>query len=170
MTKNLLRPALGLVIAFATILQPCSIFARPKVPPAEAPDVHFQGPDAKNHNLSDLRGAVVVVDFWASWCPACRRSLPHLEALSKEYQNDNVVFIGINDENRETIEKFSRSNHLTFFTIQDEDNEMAKAFEVQAIPNTFVIDKDGRISAAVEGFDGSEDELQAAIDNALGDK
>src|ERR1700688_2921830 len=167
MIKNLVPLALGLVTA---VVQPYPTFARPKARPAEAPNVHFQRPGGKNYSLTDLRGAVVVVDFWASWCPACRRSLPQLEALNKKYHEANVVFIGVDDEDRETIDKFSRSNQLHFFTIQDDDDEITQAFNVEAIPNTFVIDKEGHISATIERFDGSEDELQEAIENALGDK
>jgi thiol-disulfide isomerase/thioredoxin len=169
MTKNLVRVALGLVLGVSILVQPYSTLAGPRVS-ASAPNFQFQGPGAKTYSLADLRGTVVVIDFWASWCPACRRSLPQLEALNKKYQNENVVFIGVNDEDRETIDKFSRSNHLHFFTIEDRDDEIGQAFNVDAIPNTFVIDKQGRIAATIEGFDGSEDDLQSAIDNALDDK
>jgi peroxiredoxin len=168
MSNQIALPALALALSCLMFAQPYSVLANPK-PRAkeEAPNFSFAGPDGNAHSLKDLRGTVVVLDFWASWCPPCRRSLPELEALNEKYKDENVVFIGVNDEERATIDKFSKANELHFYTIQDDDEKISNAFDVEAIPNTYVIGKDGWVAASFQGFDDNDDELDKAIQKAL---
>jgi thiol-disulfide isomerase/thioredoxin len=156
--------ALALAIAFAAQL---AAFAFGKDVTRKADNFEFVGPNNRSYELSDLLGHVVVLDFWQSWCPACRRALPSVEALNQELKGKDVLFLGVDDEDRETIDNYSKALKLGFFTISDEDDRIARAYNVSAIPYTVVIGRDGRVVDTVEGYDGNEDRVRQAVQRAL---
>lgn len=135
-----------------------------------APDFDFSGPNNKSYQLSDLRDHVVVLDFWQSWCPACRNSLPALQSLNNEMRDEDVLFLGVDDEDRTTISQYSKRLGLHFFTISDDNDEIAKAYDVESIPLTVIIGRDGRVIDTVEGFEGSEDRVREAVTRALAEQ
>jgi len=149
-----------LALAPFGILVPATI-ARPKRAPA-APDFQFSV-DGHRYVLSVLRGKIVVLDFWASWCGPCQRSLPEISRLSGKYRD--VVFLGVNSENPAVIERTRRNLRLSFPTVYDSDGAITDLFGVRALPTTIVIDHNRRIIAFVEGVrpDGS---IERAIEQA----
>lgn len=116
------------------------------------------------HTLSDYKGKVVFLNFWATWCPPCREEMPHIEELYKEYNlnEDEVVFLGIanpkseeypynQDEKKEDIIAFLDDYEYTFPTVFDETGEFFQGYYISAFPTTYMINKDGNILGYVAG-------------------
>jgi len=117
------------------------------------------------HTLSAYKGKVVFINFWATWCPPCKKELPDIEALYKEYNlnQDEVVFLGIanpsseeypnnQDGGKEEIKAFLDENGYTFPTLYDETGEVLKNYNISAFPTTFMIDKEGNVVGYVPGM------------------
>ncbi|MDQ2688021.1 MAG: TlpA family protein disulfide reductase, partial [Armatimonadota bacterium] len=102
--------------------------------------------------LSSLRGRTVLLDFWATWCPPCRKSLPETQKLSKEFGGKGLAVMTISDEGTAVIAKFIKANHYTFPTYRDAAGTASKAFKVEAIPTLVVIDKEGHLVAYQVGL------------------
>lgn len=141
-----------------------------------APSFALLDLDGKKINIGDLKGKVVVVDFWATWCGPCKASFPGMQKMVSKYQDkDDVKFIFIDTwesvENKEkNASEFITKNNYSFHVLMDNDNKVVEQFKVEGIPTKFVIDKQGRIRFKSVGFDGSDDklmkELTAMIDMA----
>lgn len=119
--------------------------------------------------LSDYRGKVVVLDFWASWCVPCRRSFPWLNTMNDKYAEDGLVIIGINvDQEPKSAAKFLQKFPASFQISYDTNGILAKKFSVQGMPSSFVIGRDGKTSARHLGFKvRRQNEYEAAIVAAL---
>ena len=115
--------------------------------------------------LERLRGKVVVLDFWATWCPPCRAELPSVEKLRKEY-GESVAFYGVNDEETSTVKKFVSQQKYEMPVLLDGRRDVHRQYGVRAIPTLLVIGPDGVIR---QHFIGSRDEsvLRKAIQSAL---
>ena len=124
--------------------------------------------------LSTLKGRVVVIDFWATWCGPCKQSFPYLQYLYENYQNnDDVKFFAVNTFERisgesailENTKKFIAANKYTFPVLMD-TKDVANHFEVNAIPTQIIIDKFGNIAYTTIGFDGPQmvDEVTKKIE------
>jgi peroxiredoxin len=116
-------------------------------------------------HLAELQGKVVLLDFWASWCPPCRHELPTIEALSRRYKDKNVVVLGINDEDQKTARKFLEQHHPDLATLHDEKAKVERMYGCYAIPTVMVINRSGKIVAHFVG-ERSENELVAALKQA----
>jgi thiol-disulfide isomerase/thioredoxin len=118
------------------------------------------------HLPQDTLGKVVVIDFWATWCGPCVRSMPEMKAVYSEYQPKGVEFIGVSlDESREALEQFIKDNQIPWtqtFSGKGWQDPTAQANGVDAIPNVWVIGRDGKVYAA-----GVGEELRSALDKAL---
>ena len=107
--------------------------------------------------LSDFRGEIVVLNFWASWCPPCRQEMPDLEELDKEFKaNGDAVFISVNladgaRETKETAEQYMKENGFGFAVLIDDQGLLAYEYNISSIPQTFVLDRDGNISGHIIG-------------------
>lgn len=117
------------------------------------------------HTLSEYKGKVVFINFWATWCPPCKKELPDIEELYKEYNlnMDDVVFIGItnpssddypnnSDGSIEEINAFLEENGYTFPVLFDETGDVLSDYNISAFPTTFMIDKEGKIFGYVPGM------------------
>jgi cytochrome c-type biogenesis protein len=117
------------------------------------------------HTLSDYKGKVVFLNFWATWCPPCNKEMPDIEALYQEYNlnQDEVVFIGVtnpksdaypnnSDEEKDKIIAFLEEKGYTFPTVFDETGELLQNYQISAFPTTFMIDKEGNIAGYVPGM------------------
>ena len=94
---------------------------------------------------------MVVLDFWATWCPPCREELPTIEKLHLEFKEKDVVFLGINDEDTKTAKAYTEKHSLSFQTGMDTDKSVHRNYAVRAIPTLVVVDRDGRIAAVLVG-------------------
>ena len=124
--------------------------------PEAAPDFTVETFAGETLRLSDLRGQVVVLNFWASWCPPCRWEMPFFETISQEYKERDVVFLGIAmSDTMKDAGDFADAAGVTYPLALDTTNEIARDYEVLGLPTTFLIDKDGaikrRLGVANEG-------------------
>jgi len=111
-----------------------------------AADFSLRDIDDKQHKLSDYRGKVVIVNFWATWCPPCRFELPSMEKLWQATKNKDVVMLAINiGEDADTIFTFTADYPVTFPLLLDSDSAVLKKYPVLGLPTTFVIDPQGRL-------------------------
>ncbi len=123
-----------------------------------APDFEVETFDGETLKLSDLNGKVVVLNFWASWCPPCRWEMPFFETMWQEYRDQDVVFVGIAmSDTLENVKAFAKEAGVTYPVALDTTTEIARDYEVLSLPTTYFIGKDGTIerkltSAANEGL------------------
>lgn len=147
------------------------LFFGPAFSSAAAPDFTLTtrgGGQGKAVSLSQLRGQVVVLDFWASWCPPCRAAIPALERIHREYGPRGVAVIGINVSDNADPHEFMASMNATY-TVLIDNGTTARDYKVKGIPTLVVIDREGNIRYRESGFGGrTETEMRAAIDGALG--
>lgn len=130
-----------------------------------APDAVLTGLDGTSFKLSDLRGKVVFLDLWATWCGPCRMEMPHLEALHKELGKDEVVFVAASSEDKPVIEAFLQKNPYTMRIAQISAEDAQNKFKASSIPTGLVIDKDGVIRAHMVGAQ-NEEQLRRALGRA----
>jgi thiol-disulfide isomerase/thioredoxin len=113
---------------------------------APAPDFTLKGLDGKAHSLSDYRGKVVFLNFWASWCPPCRAEMPSMQKLSRSWDKKKYVMLAVNlREAREVVRSFAAKNGYSFPILLDETGGTAAKYRVSGIPTTAIIDEKGNI-------------------------
>ena len=108
-------------------------------------DFSLKDLSGKTWTFSDLRGKVVLVNFWATWCPPCRKEMPDLEALYTRFEPSGLVILGISDEEAAKVEPFIRDRKVTFPVLLDPGRKVNEAFIVEGIPKSFVYDRDGKL-------------------------
>jgi len=129
-----------------------------------APEIHAAGYlNAETApTLAALKGKVVVVEFWATWCPPCRKSIPHLIELSKKHATDGLVLVGLTNEPKDKVapfaEKMSMSYPVGF------GSKSGEAYGVSSIPHAFVVGADGKVTWVGNPLSG---EFDGAIESAL---
>jgi len=103
--------------------------------------------DGKTYSLDSLRGKVVLLNFWATWCPPCRREMPDMEKLYQRFSSKGLVVLAVSDEKRETVDEFLAKQHYTFPVVLDPGRTVNTAFGIEGIPNSFLFDRDGKLVA-----------------------
>jgi len=126
--------------------------------------------DGKSEHLSDLRGKVVVLNFWASWCGPCVEETPSLIALQQRIAARNGVVLGVSvDEDPNAYEKFVRDQHLNYPTYRDPSKKIATDYGTSMWPETYIIDRKGVIVRKIIGpQDWNSSELLSYFDAILG--
>ncbi|MFH1826135.1 MAG: TlpA disulfide reductase family protein [bacterium] len=104
------------------------------------------------HSLSEYRGKVVVLNFWATWCPPCRAEMPSMQKMFDTWSQDKYVMLAVNiAQPREDVLEFARQNKYTFPILLDIDSSVARLYQVRGIPATFIIGKDGQLVQKIVG-------------------
>ena len=112
-----------------------------------APDFSLKDIDGEIHTLSMYKGKVVVVNFWATWCPPCREELPSMQRAWKKFQDNGIVMLAIDiGEDEDTIFEFTADYLVDFPLLMDLDSSVIKQWPVRGLPTTFVVDPDGRLA------------------------
>jgi cytochrome c biogenesis protein CcmG, thiol:disulfide interchange protein DsbE len=121
----------------------------------------------KNVALSDMKGRVVVLEFWATWCPPCRASIPGIERLHEKYKDKGVVVLAVSmdDTGWDAVQSFVKENGIKYTVLKGNDN-VAEKYQVRSIPMLMVIDKEGKIVKRYLGF-GSEEDVEKDIKSVL---
>lgn len=106
----------------------------------------LQAPDVEI-NSEQLRGKVVILEFWATWCAPCIAQIPHLNELSEAFEHEPVRFISITDENEMKVKRFLQKRMMNSWIGLDHDRSMFKAYQIRFLPTTVLIDTEGRVAA-----------------------
>jgi peroxiredoxin len=101
----------------------------------------------KTWNLKELRGKVVLVNFWATWCPPCRKEIPDLETLYNRFEAQGLVILGISDEDANKVKPFVAERNITYPVLLDPGRKVNELFQVAGIPKTFIYDRSGKLVA-----------------------
>lgn len=118
-----------------------------------APDFTLRSKDHGNLRLEDHRGQVLMVNFWASWCGPCRQEMPLMEQLYQKYSKFGFEILAVNvDERSELADGFLAKVPVSFPILYDADNQISELYEVDAMPTTFMIDRDGTIRYLHRGY------------------
>ena len=107
----------------------------------------LSGLDGKAYSLAGLGGKVVLVNFWATWCPPCRKEMPDMEKLYREFRPKGFIVLAISDEDRATVDGFLKKQNYTFPVLLDPDRKVHTAFDVEGIPKSFLFDRNGKLAA-----------------------
>jgi peroxiredoxin len=138
-----------------------------------APDFSLTTVDGQTAKLSDERGKVVLIDFWATWCPPCRASLPHLQDAynNESWANRGLVVWAVNaHESADDVSNFLARNQYTFTALLDSDGAAMSAYGVSGIPMTVIVGRDGVVKKVLVGYEpDSGREVDEAIEKALAD-
>jgi DsbE subfamily thiol:disulfide oxidoreductase len=133
-----------------------------------APSWALQDADGKTIHSSDFKGKVVVLDFWATWCPPCKAEIPSFIALQKEYGKNGLAVIGVSvDEGgADVVKSFAQQSGMNYTVVLADDKTTQAFGGIDAIPTTFIIDREGRIVTKHLGFtekDEFEKELKPLL-------
>lgn len=156
------------VLAF--ILVPAAAFAG--LLNQKAPDFSLQDLGGKAVSLSDFRGKVVFIDFWASWCPPCKKEFPELNKLLERYKDADVAVLAVNVDTKKAHAEGFVSGYpglsKKFFVLHDPGANVIRAYNAQAMPTSFIVDKSGVIRNIHFGYrDSDPQEWAVEIDRLL---
>ncbi len=137
-------------------------------------DFSLKDINQKTVNISDISGEnLTVIDFWATWCQPCIRSLPKLVEMSGEFEDKGVSFVGISVDSPRNISKvkpFAHTLGITYPVLMDPSGELMGELNIMAVPTLLIVDRDLNIVYTHEGFNaGDEEEIREEIEKYLAD-
>ena len=147
--------------------------------PAGALDVGQMAPDFKSTtfagqavDLASHQGKVVYLDFWASWCAPCRKTLPWMNELPGKYAGQGLAVLAVNEDSKPVLaEAMMQEQRAGFTTVADEGGRIASAYALPTMPSSFLIDRQGRVRAVFRGFrEGDHLEIESQINKLLSDE
>ena len=132
-----------------------------------ASDFSLKDMSGKTVRLSDYKGKVVLLEFWASWCPPCRASVPGIEKLHKAYKDKGLVVLAVSMDGGglDEVKSFIKESGITYSVLQGTE-DVAEKYEVRSIPMMLVLNKEGRIAKRYLGM-GSDEDLEQDIKTNL---
>ena len=158
------------ILAVLSVALPCAaVEVGANAPAVAMPRLDDSG---KNVSLAGMRGKVVYVDFWASWCVPCRISMPTLDRLFKENAARGFEVVGVNKDVRsDDAERFLKRVPVSFVLVADSSDNLAKAFDVKTMPSGYLIDRKGVVRHIHGGFTRStSDALAEQVEKLLAEK
>ena len=135
-----------------------------------APEISFVAMDGKSVNLSSLKGKVVLLNFWATWCPPCREEIPSMMKLQKTMAGKpfEMVCISVDDGGKPAVEKFFSESGFSIPTYFDPNKSAQKAYGITGVPETFIIDKNGIIvKKVIGGLDWNASDVVAFLEGLM---
>lgn len=130
-------------------------------------ELSFTAVDGRKVDLAELRGKIVLVDFWATWCPPCVEEVPGVVQAYEKFKDKGFEIVGISlDKDKDALDKFTEENKMTwpqFFDGKGWDNEIAKRFNIQSVPTMWLLDREGKL-AEPNPRERLEKSIQAALD------
>jgi cytochrome c biogenesis protein CcmG, thiol:disulfide interchange protein DsbE len=142
-----------LLILLLGALAGCSKKEGPSMTPTRAPEFSLTSAEGRTVRLSDYQGQVVLVDFWATWCPPCRVAVPHMVELQKEYGPQGFIALGLSmDENAEDLTRFLERTPVNYPILKATEETRGAFGGVISIPQVFLIDRKGMIREKYLGF------------------
>ncbi len=157
-----------LIISLFILGAPAVVWAT--VEEGDEPELSLPDLDGEIVNLSDLKGSVVLIDFWATWCAPCHHALPFYEELSSKYADDGLVILAVSiDRNSRTIEGYLDQHSLDLLVLHDRRQRAFSAFNPTSMPTTYFVDRQGIVRSVHVGFrsddrDQIENEVRRLID------
>ena len=149
-----------LVVLFVSVIS----FAQPSVG-QKAKEITLPDTKGKTISLSSFKGKVVLIDFWASWCGPCRRSIPDLKKMYDKFQSKGFEIYGVSlDADKFAWKMAIKEDHINWIHVNDASGAVAGPWNVNYIPNTFLLDKDGKVIAV----NPSHAELDTLLRKLLG--
>jgi peroxiredoxin len=138
-------------IALASVFVGCNKDPGPQVG-VPAPEFTLPDLEGKPHHLADLRGRVVVLNFWATWCPPCIDEMPSLQRLHQAFADRGVEVVAVSvDERFSDVGAFVRKFHLTFTVLHDDGKKVSRKYQTFKYPETYILDREGRLKSKVIG-------------------
>ncbi len=132
--------------------------------PFPAPDFELKGEDGDTYRLSDYRGQVVVMNFWATWCPPCREEMPAMERLWGKVKDKGIVILAVNvGEDADTIFEFTGHYPVSFPLPMDQDGKVIADYPVKGLPTTYIVDPAGRVTHRAVGSRAWDDPKLIAV-------
>ncbi len=149
----MLKKILVLVLCMGGVFLLSQCGKEKESPAGLAPDFTLKTLDGQEITLSQLKGKVVLLDFWATWCGPCRESIPHLIQLYNHYRENGFELIGMDVDKGdvETVRKFIKSMDIPYPVVVAPD-DVVRSYRVNSIPVTILIDKEGNIRETIPGF------------------
>ena len=133
-----------------------------------APDFSLLDMEGAVHRLSDYRGRIVIVNFWATWCPPCREEMPSMQRAWEQLRPEGILMFGINvGEDEDTIFQFTADYPVDFPLLMDSDSAVTGQWPVRGLPTTFVVDPAGRLVYRAIGSREWDDPVLLALVRAL---
>ena len=130
-----------------------------------APDFALKSHSGENLRLSEFRGEVVMINFWASWCGPCRQEMPLLDELYTQYQPLGFTILGVNvEEDPSKARQLLKDSPVNFPILYDDKSEVSKLYKVVAMPSTVLVDRDGNVRHLHQGYKpGYEESYQQQV-------
>ncbi|HET8891437.1 MAG TPA: redoxin family protein [Candidatus Angelobacter sp.] len=154
----------------ATVAEARRIIASPiRAREPFAPDFNFTTLEKENISNASLRGKVILLDFWGTWCPPCRESVPILRSLNKKYSGKQFQLVGVSsDEDEDVWRTYIEAQHMNWSEYLDLSGDVQLAFKIESFPTYIVLDKDGVVRYRQSGLgDSTQGDIEDAINKAL---
>ena len=175
--RRLLIIVVLLVLAGGSLYMGIAGSSRPSYEPVKqvelgdlAPNFQLEDTRGNKVSLADLRGKVVLINFWATWCPPCKAEMPAFEQTYKDYTDEGFVILAVNaiqQDSVEAIDSFRAANGLTFPILLDTNGDINRAYQVRSLPTSFFVGKDGIISEVVIGGPMAEALIRSRIEELI---
>ena len=145
-SERILQACLVISLAILSVIVADTIRERIVNVGDRAPDFEIRSDTGRTISLDNYKGRVLVLNFWATWCPPCIEEMPSLNAMSKELERSGVVVLGVSVDRNEAVYKdFLARAGLAFETARDPEGQVSSEYGTYRFPETYVIDKEGRV-------------------------